>query len=61
MAPTPYKEWEKDCLKWRGRILTGNNAHWCLDWDCLPVDDTTPEWPCKCVIGVGWPSPSSEP
>ena len=33
-------EWEEDCLRWRGRVLTGNKAHWCQDWDFLPVDET---------------------
>lgn len=41
--------WEADCLKWRGRILTGKRSHWCYDWDMLPVDETTPEWPCSCA------------
>lgn len=43
-------EWERDCLFWRGRVLTGKHPHYCHDWDGLPVDDTTPEWPCDC-----WP------
>ena len=37
-------EWGTDCMKWRGRILTGAMAHWCNDWDGLPIDETTPEW-----------------
>lgn len=41
-------DWEEDCLRWRGKILTGKYAHWCLDWDGLPIDETTPEWPCVC-------------
>lgn len=41
-------DWEKDCLKWRGRVLTGKFKHWCYEWDELPVDETTPEWPCNC-------------
>lgn len=38
--------WKADCIKWRGRVLTGVNAHWCYDWGFLPVDETTPEWKC---------------
>jgi hypothetical protein len=38
--------WITDCLKWRGKVLTGENCHWCYDWDGLPVDETTPEWDC---------------
>ena len=41
--------WEADCLKWRGRILVGDQAHWCREWDALPIDETTPEWPCACA------------
>jgi hypothetical protein len=50
IAPDPLTptEWEIDCLKWRGRVLTGEHAHWCPDWDDLPIDETTPEWPCVC-------------
>jgi hypothetical protein len=41
--------WEKDCLHWRGRVLVGDHAHWCREWDGLPIDETTPEWPCACA------------
>lgn len=41
--------WQRDCLRWRGKVLTGRYAHWCQDWDGLPVDETTPEWPCVCA------------
>ena len=44
--------WVEDCLKWRGEVLHGNHCHWCLDWDGLPVDDTTDEWSC-CLIQEG--------
>lgn len=42
-------EWEADCLEYRDRILTGVEAHWCAEWDDLPIDETCPEWPCGCV------------
>lgn len=42
-------EWQQDCLKWRGKVLTGKYAHWCYGYDFLPVDETTPEWPCECA------------
>jgi len=41
-------DWEKDCLHWHGRVLTGKYGHWCYEWDSLPVDETTNEWPCGC-------------
>jgi hypothetical protein len=41
-------EWLHDCMKWRGRPLNGKHAHWCRDWDDLPMDETCEEWPCVC-------------
>lgn len=41
--------WRSDCMKWRGRVLTGEHSHWCIDWDDLPIDETVPEWPCACA------------
>jgi len=43
-------KWDTDCMHWRGRVLTGRYAHWCYDWDGLPIDETTSEWPCGCGI-----------
>jgi len=40
--------WEDECMKWRGRVLTGRYAHYCFDRDGLPVDETCPEWDCGC-------------
>jgi hypothetical protein len=34
------QEWVDDCLRYRGMVLTGRFAHWCQDWDGLPVDET---------------------
>lgn len=48
-AESPASEqWIADCLHWRGKVLTGRFAHWCAEWDDLPVDETTLEWPCGC-------------
>lgn len=44
----PSDDWKVDSLRWRGRVLVGIHAHWCLDWDGLPIDETCPEWPCAC-------------
>lgn len=44
------EEWNEDCLMWGGVILTGVKAHWCPDWDYLPIDETTVEWPCPCCM-----------
>jgi hypothetical protein len=44
-------DWNEDCLRWRGSVLTGKYAHWCMDWDGLPVDETTSEWDsCTCYV-----------
>lgn len=42
-------DWLLDCMKWRGRPLTGKYGHWCYGWDFLPIDETCPEWPCECA------------
>jgi len=43
------EDWIEDCLKFHGRILNGENAHWCLDWDFLPIDSTCEaEMECCC-------------
>lgn len=48
MSDDPCPEFIEDCMKWRGRALTGKYAHWCWDWDGLPIDETCEEWPCVC-------------
>lgn len=42
----PSDEWTEDCLKWHGVVLTGKKWHWCIDWDGLPIDETTAEFQC---------------
>lgn len=44
--------WRRDCLTWRGRVLIGVYGHWCVDWDDLPIDETTREWPCACATDL---------
>jgi len=46
-------QWEEDCIRYRGKILTGKKAHWCHDWDGLPVDETTKEFECCGCYGGG--------
>lgn len=41
-------EWELDCMYWMGQVLTGDYAHWCPDWDDLPIDETCLEFSCCC-------------
>lgn len=53
-------DWIKDCQHWRRRTLTGRYAHWCFEWDGLPVDETTPEWPCGCFEWDGEPITSEK-
>ena len=50
---TVPENWVRDCLFWRDRVLVGRYRHWCVDWDGLPVDETTIEWEvCSCFPGV---------
>jgi hypothetical protein len=46
--PEASQQWIEDCMRWRGKVLTGKFAHWCDDWDGLPIDETSLEWPCAC-------------
>lgn len=42
-------QFEQDCMHWRGRLLTGKEAHYCHDWDGLPMDETCEEYSsCGC-------------
>ena len=42
-------DWAFDCLYWHGEILAGQYAHWCAEWDDLPVDETMGEFDvCHC-------------
>ena len=42
-------DFEEDCLKYYGKILTGNYKHYCVEWDFLPIDETCPEFEaCNC-------------
>lgn len=40
------EQWVTDCRNWYGRVLTGWYAHWCSDWDELPIDWTRGEFVC---------------
>lgn len=52
----PSQEFIEDCLRYRGKILTGAKAHFCWDWDGLPVDETTPEFECCTCYPKGEPT-----
>lgn len=39
----PSADWIEDCNHWWGKVLTGKKAHWCPEWDDLPIDDTCDE------------------
>jgi hypothetical protein len=43
-------EFEKECHRYHGKNLTGNYAHYCPDWDYLPIDSTCEEFRhCTCT------------
>lgn len=48
IAQEDLDDWRKDCEKYGGVgfILTGKFAHWCWEWDGLPIDETVPEFRC---------------
>lgn len=55
-APTDQEieaQWRQDCETWRGAVLTGKYAHYCYEWDGLPIDETCLEWPCGCEKTLG--------
>ncbi len=67
------EDWKIDSLKWRGEVLKGEYAHWCHEWDGLPVDETTDEFTaCTCfpddthalalqfLVGMTLPVPEPE-
>jgi hypothetical protein len=45
-AMKPSEDWIEDCVRHYGRVLKGEKAHWCPEWDYLPIDDTCPEIEC---------------
>jgi len=46
MLTEPSKDWIEDSMDWWGYVLTGEYAHWCPDWDDLPIDETKKEFIC---------------
>ena len=38
--------WAIESVRYRGEVLTGHYAHYCCEWDGLPIDETCIEWPC---------------
>lgn len=44
----PHPAFVEACMRYRGHVLSGKYAHWCPDWDDLPIDETCSEWPCGC-------------
>ena len=55
-------EFEKECMHWRGKVLEGDYAYCCDDWDGLPVDESCAEYTCcHCTVvdekGVPIPRP----
>ncbi len=43
------RDWEQDCIYYWGKVLIGDGAHWCNEWDGLPIDETCVEYEaCIC-------------
>lgn len=45
--------WQREGKRGGTTPLTGIYAHWCYEWDEMPVDETTPEFEC-CSCYEGW-------
>lgn len=44
-----FEEFWQKSQKTHGRILKGQYAHWCTDWDDMPIDETCMEFAsCTC-------------
>jgi len=52
-------DWVADSYRWRGTPLLGEHAHWCDEWDGLPIDETSIEWPCQCCVGEPFRRPAA--
>ena len=45
------QDWIDDCMEFHGKVLYGEKAHWCPDWDHLPIDSSCEEIKyCTCFI-----------
>ena len=45
----PSEDFKAECMRTYGRVLTGQHAHWCPEWDFMPIDETCAEWQsCTC-------------
>lgn len=40
------EDWIRDCIRHYGKVLTGRKAHWCPEWDYLPIDENSFEYDC---------------
>ncbi len=52
------EEFKRESIKDHGRVLTGERAHWCPDWDYMTVDETCAEIVGCCCFGILFESPS---
>lgn len=49
-------DWIQDCLEAYGDVLRGKKAHWCPDWDFMPIDETCDEIEgCTCEFKQKYP------
>ena len=49
--------WRDVCLREMGRVLDGKFAHYCNDWDGMPMDETMPEFAETCTCFPNEPAP----
>lgn len=42
----PPLDWNVEWFRWNGMRPPGVYAHWCEEWDYLPIDEHCPEFFC---------------
>lgn len=48
-SPVHGTHWREDCIEFYGEVLIGDKAHWCPEFDFLPIDETCEEFKfCEC-------------
>ena len=52
MVNTSSTKWVMDCMQFHGKVLSGEKAHWCFDWDDLPIDETLKSYISVCTCDL---------
>ena len=44
------RDWETECNRYHGKVLTGKRKHYCYEWDGMPIDETCEEFKVCCCF-----------